>query len=627
MNTDLRLLQPPVLMVLMALPALAQAPKLSQAKIEQLVASKAPDSVVAREIRVRGLDFSPTKATVEALRRKGAGAATLDALRSLIWAGGHLNLQVVPPDARVDITGPDGRHYATTPDLMLAVGRYSIRTYRENFTPDVRTLDMGDGQRPTLSIKLVPDPAYIKRLEQSVARSLRNDNALDIIKGAQDLLALDPASAPARAYLATGHWAGSHAAEFRTAALEAVKVKQTVSLTMYHEEKVRGRPDSRHAVQVGVMPAGFLFDPGMTAPLSCSLRRMEIPYSALGEVRMAQTSQAEPYLAVRVDLRENPGQFIRFNLFQARTPPTRPGARTNQFNRLAADAPPESAPTEMIETLRSVIQAQGGPAGTSEGESSPAPEARTAATKGTAIPGKPMLAVFPFQASGIDARGIQDDVRQSVYRAFGQVRRFTVAPAPEEGGTPRSDEAAVQTATDMGAQYFLAGSYTTKSDRFEGRSTAIINLDLHLTNTQTRAPEFTLKVKATGSHEDRQAAIMEAVIDLHKKLTREASNRYPTTGHILALTSINEAEIDVGKREGLAVGDLLAVFEAEPTGTAPAITSVRKPITEVKIVRANEHAAQVVITGTKITLKPGMSVEALPKKRSFMEALNDSLRH
>ena len=58
--------------------------KLSEKKVEQLIAIGTPDDVIAQEIRARGLDFSPTQQTFDELARAGAGAGTLSALREQI---------------------------------------------------------------------------------------------------------------------------------------------------------------------------------------------------------------------------------------------------------------------------------------------------------------------------------------------------------------------------------------------------------------------------------------------------------------------------------------------------------------------------------------------------------------
>ncbi|MDR3738114.1 MAG: hypothetical protein P4L40_03750 [Terracidiphilus sp.] len=68
-------------------PKARPAQKLSQKKIEQLVAIGTPDEVIAQEIRARGIDFSPTQQTLTELAQHGAAAGTLAALREFIRVG------------------------------------------------------------------------------------------------------------------------------------------------------------------------------------------------------------------------------------------------------------------------------------------------------------------------------------------------------------------------------------------------------------------------------------------------------------------------------------------------------------------------------------------------------------
>lgn len=82
-----------------------QARGLSLVQIEKLIQIHSPDDVVAQEIRSRGLDFAPTSKILDGLQKRGAGQATLAAIRERIPVG-TLEVQA-PPGSNVAVDGAD----------------------------------------------------------------------------------------------------------------------------------------------------------------------------------------------------------------------------------------------------------------------------------------------------------------------------------------------------------------------------------------------------------------------------------------------------------------------------------------------------------------------------------------
>jgi hypothetical protein len=84
--------------------AAGAAQKLSRAQIEQLVAIGTPDDVIAQEIRLRGLAFTPAKAILDSLREKKTGPQVLQLIAERIPKG---TLIVVsdPPECEFTLDG------------------------------------------------------------------------------------------------------------------------------------------------------------------------------------------------------------------------------------------------------------------------------------------------------------------------------------------------------------------------------------------------------------------------------------------------------------------------------------------------------------------------------------------
>src|SRR5205807_10019520 len=56
-------------------------------QVRQLIRIGAPDAAIAHEIQSRGLQFKPTTETADDLQRRGAGKATLAAIREQMSVG------------------------------------------------------------------------------------------------------------------------------------------------------------------------------------------------------------------------------------------------------------------------------------------------------------------------------------------------------------------------------------------------------------------------------------------------------------------------------------------------------------------------------------------------------------
>lgn len=97
-----------VLLLVLGLTTVGSAmPKggLSLTQIEKLIEIHTPDEVVAQEVRSRGLDFTPTPRILDRLQKRGAGQATLAAVRERMPVG-TIEIQG-PPSSQVAMDGTD----------------------------------------------------------------------------------------------------------------------------------------------------------------------------------------------------------------------------------------------------------------------------------------------------------------------------------------------------------------------------------------------------------------------------------------------------------------------------------------------------------------------------------------
>jgi hypothetical protein len=276
-----------------------------------------------------------------------------------------------------------------------------------------------------------------------------------------------------------------------------------------------------------------------------------------------------------------------------------------------------------------------------------------AAQDAGADPTHPLLAVLPLQGQAAPAfANPADQVYQRVVQAFFLTKRFQLIERAQleavlgEGKLQSSglvdDATAVSLGKQMGAKFVVVGSYNgTKSMTVdqgvskEGRPyryeyhPAELAVSLRMVSVENGRIQELITVKGTAKDSSEARSIGTAMSDLSRKLDREVSNRFPVTGYLIKIIDDKQALIDLGKKDGIAEKDELVVFDRAEDIVHPVtgkiIKGEKRPITEFKVVSVDEETAIVKLSGAKVPLKPGMALESKPKKRGFLEALNDTL--
>jgi PEGA domain len=142
--------------------AMPQARGLSLRQIEELVRIHTPDSVVAQEIRSRGLDFTPTPEVLEGLQRRGAGETTIAAVRARMPVG---TLEInAAPGSQVTLDGEDrgttdvqGR--LVLPDLPA--GSHQLTVSRPNYKRGEFTVTLAAREYKRFPVQLEWAGGYI----------------------------------------------------------------------------------------------------------------------------------------------------------------------------------------------------------------------------------------------------------------------------------------------------------------------------------------------------------------------------------------------------------------------------------------------------------------------------------
>jgi len=265
----------------------------------------------------------------------------------------------------------------------------------------------------------------------------------------------------------------------------------------------------------------------------------------------------------------------------------------------------------------------------------------------------PAIAVLPIRGQASPGfNNLQDDLYQRVTTGFFKTKRFTMIERSQLGAVMTEsknqntvafdDASAVALGKQVGAKVVVIGSYVTNmsEQRDElvdkaGRKSIVVSypasvaLSLRMVNVETGHIQEVIDAKGTARESSAATSARVTVEDLSTKLNREVGNHFPATGYVIKVLDPKSAMIDLGKLDGIGEKDEFLVYErgedvVHPV-TGKVIKGEKKLITEFKVVSVAEDSAIVKISGSSTTIKPGMVLESKPKKRSFFEALNDTV--
>jgi hypothetical protein len=267
---------------------------------------------------------------------------------------------------------------------------------------------------------------------------------------------------------------------------------------------------------------------------------------------------------------------------------------------------------------------------------------------------KNRIAVLPLKAETLGLfTGQQDEMYQKVSMAFFQTKRFEMVERAQaaavlgEGKFQSSglvdDASAVALGNQLGVRFVVLGSYTgTMTKTTEVRQEkqgpvrvdaypAKVTLSLRMVNVETGKLEEAFHASGAANGADPARSLHEVMRDVGVKLDREVYNKFPLSGYVIqVLGDGREAVIDLGKKDGVAVGDKFHVVERGPDIVHPVTGKVikgqKKHLTELKVLSVDEETAKVKISGDKVPLKVGLVLESAPKKAGFWEKLSEGFK-
>ena len=271
-----------------------------------------------------------------------------------------------------------------------------------------------------------------------------------------------------------------------------------------------------------------------------------------------------------------------------------------------------------------------------------------------AEPGRPRIAVLPLKGEGRGSFGDQqDETYQKVTQAFFVTKRFelmeraqltsVLGEAKLQNTGLVDDATAVALGKQLGVQFVVLGSYSGSMDRvvehYEGRDgrpmqteyfPAAIRLNLRMVNVQSGRIEETFEAAGASKEGSPTRGLASVMKDLSVKLCRVVANKFPVTGYLIKVLSDKEAVIDLGQKDGVAIGDKFVLVERAEDFIHPVtgktLKGHKKVITELKVMSTDEETSTVKISGKKVPLKVGLTLESAPRKAGFWESLGDALK-
>lgn len=267
--------------------------------------------------------------------------------------------------------------------------------------------------------------------------------------------------------------------------------------------------------------------------------------------------------------------------------------------------------------------------------------------------GKPRVAVLPLRGEGRGTFGDQrDETYQKVTQAFLLTKRFELMERAQlsavlgEGKLQQSglvdDATAIALGKQLGVKFVVLGSYNGSMDRtvesYQSKTGPVynvffpakINLNLRMVNVESGRIEEAFEASGASKAKNPTLGLSEVMRDLAVKLNREVSNKFPVSGYLIKVINDKEAIIDLGKKDGVADGDVFLLVErgediVHPV-TGKVIKGQKRILTELKVTTVDDETSTVKVSGSKVPLKVGLILESVPKKAGFWESLGDSLK-
>lgn len=268
------------------------------------------------------------------------------------------------------------------------------------------------------------------------------------------------------------------------------------------------------------------------------------------------------------------------------------------------------------------------------------------------VPTQPAIAILPLKDQADRSIGDQNDsVYQRVTQAFLGIKKFAVIERNQidsilgEGrfqGSGIVDEgSAVEMGKQAGAKYVILGSYngqmTRETSSYRDDKTgevynsetypAKMSINLRMVDVQTGKIENSFTVQVAAKEGNAVASLSELMADLSKKMNRTISNAYPLSGYVIKVISEKESLIDLGTADGVVSGDKFSIIERGEDVIHPVTGKVlkgeKKVVATATVKTVDDNTSVVKISDSEKKVSIGMILESKPKKKGFMESLND----
>jgi hypothetical protein len=205
---------------------------------------------------------------------------------------GFLTIRVDPPGSVIEIAGL-GRVAATTGEIPLRVGQYSISVKHDGMPPQERTIAVSAGEHALAEFHLSADPEYPIRHIALTQKLLADGNAVDAIQEANRVLAVVPTNVEARSLLAMASFRANDARGFVSASQQALAGGGGVTITLLHVHT--GKRRALHPVNLRISSATMSYDPQGTL---CDIPPFEIALNQIGAAEMRKYDNGDVLLVL-----------------------------------------------------------------------------------------------------------------------------------------------------------------------------------------------------------------------------------------------------------------------------------------------------------------------------------------
>lgn len=191
------------------------------------------------------------------------------------------------------------------------------------------------------------------------------------------------------------------------------------------------------------------------------------------------------------------------------------------------------------------------------------------------------------------------------------------------------DRSIVAVGKQSGAETVVLVTYSGAVVRDRDLSQMSLNVGVKFVDVKTGRIGISKQIRAGSGFQSSPDLLASSLSDLEQKLERVLTVEFPNNGYVIKNISTSDFLIDLGRKDGVALGDEFSIFSEGEDIVHPVTKKVlkgEKIILAEGVISSVSTDTAVLKVGSLNGSSPvtvGSRVESKPKRKGFMESLKD----